>query len=426
MAMPGITIEMPYGRGTIPLDIPASLADKLHFARPQPLEALTDPAQEMLAAVDAPVESAPLSERLQSARKVVVIVNDCTRSTAYPQWLPQLLEFVRSHLAEGAELKLIMACGTHAAPSDDEVRQALGVDDEVVLHDSSDGSSLVEVGVSPRGTAYTVNRLITEAGLIVATGAVGYHYFAGFTGGVKAVFPGLGGFDAVVHNHGLCLDLKERYFADGVAPGNLDGNPVHEDLRGIIPHLPPIFLINVVLVDDRDPARFFAGDVVTAHRSACDFVDGHFQHSVPRKADLILLSAGGHPRDISLYQAHKALKHAEAALSKRARILFFSQCPDGMGHPQFEQWRKLDFAATVSLLRQRYLPIGHIALSLRTLYKRFGLNLISELDAATAEEWGFTPVPPDKASLKAAWMLARARRPVVVTHGSSMLLSAGQ
>jgi len=140
---------MPYGRGTIPLDIPASLADKLHFARPEPLEALADPAQEMLAAVDAPVESAPLSERLQSARKVAVIVSDCTRSTAYPEWLPRLLEFARSHLAAGAELTLIMACGTHAAPSGDEVRQALGVDEEVALHDSRDGGSLVEVGVSP-------------------------------------------------------------------------------------------------------------------------------------------------------------------------------------------------------------------------------------------------------------------------------------
>lgn len=417
---------MPYGRGTIPLDIPASLADKLHFARPQPLKALADPAGEMLAAIDAPIESAPLSERLQSTRKVAVIVSDCTRSTAYPQWLPRLLEFMRSHLPAGAELRLVMACGTHTAPSNNEVRRTLGVEEEVVLHDSHDGGSLVEVGVSPSGTAYTVNRLITEADLIVATGAVGYHYFAGFTGGVKAVFPGLGGFDAVVHNHGLCLDRKKGCFAEGVAPGNLDGNPVHEDLHGILPHLPPIFMVNVVLANDKVPAHFVAGDVVTAHRAACDFVDTRFRHSVPRKADLILLSAGGHPRDMSLYQAHKALKHAEAALCRRARILFFAQCPDGMGHPQFEQWRELGYAATVSLLKQRYLPIGHIALSLRTLYKRFGLNLVSELDAATAEEWGFTPVPPEKATLKAAWMLARADSPVVVTHGSSVLLSAGQ
>jgi len=417
---------MPYGRGTIPLDMPASLADKLHFARPQPLEALADPAREMLTALDAPIESAPLSERLQSARKVVVIVSDCTRSTAYPQWLPQLLEFLRKHLSAGAELTLVMACGTHAAPSDEEVPETLGIDQRVELHDSHDEAVLVEVGESPRGTVYTVNRLITEADLIVATGAIGYHYFAGFTGGVKALFPGLGGFDAVVHNHGLCLDLDKGRFAEGVAPGVLDGNPVHEDLLSILPHLPPVFLVNVVLANDKVPAHFVAGDVIKAHRAACGFVDAHFRCEVPRKADLILLSAGGHPRDVSLYQAHKALKHAEAALSRRARILLFAECPDGMGHPQFEQWREFGHAATVSLLKQRYLPIGHIALSLRTLYKRFNLNLVSELDPDTAGEWGFTPVPPEKAALKAAWMLARARNPVVVTHGSSVLLSAGQ
>ena len=243
---------------------------------------------------------------------------------------------------------------------------------------------------------------------------------------MKGLFPGLGGFDAVVHNHGLCVDPKGGRFAQGVAPGVLDGNPVHEDLRGILPHLPSIFLVNVVLANDKVPAHFAAGDIVKAHRAACAFVDAHFRCEVPRAADLILLSAGGHPRDISLYQAHKALKHSEAALRRRARILFFAQCPDGMGHPQFEQWRGLGYAATVSQLKQRYLPIGHIALSLRTLYKRFGLNLVSELDAETAEEWGFTPVPPAKASIKASWMLARAKNPVVVTHGSSVLLSAGQ
>jgi nickel-dependent lactate racemase len=417
---------MPYGEGTVTLDIPAPLAEKLHFARPEPLDALDDPAREMLAAVEAPVESPPLSERLRAARSVLVVVSDHTRSCAYPMWLPRLLDFARSHLAEGAVLKLIMACGTHAAPSAEEVRRVLGVDEKVVLHDSRDEKSLVEVGVSSRGTSYVINRLLTEADLILATGAVGYHYFAGFTGGVKALFPGLGGYDAVVHNHGLCLDLEDRYFAEGVAPGNLDGNPVHEDLREIIPHLPPVFLVNVVLAGDKAPAYFVAGDAIKAHRAAGDFVDKHFRCSAPRRADLILLSAGGHPRDISLYQAHKALKHAEAALSRRGRILFFAQCPEGMGHPQFEQWRELDFAATVSLLRQRYLPIGHIALSLRTLYKRFGLNLVSEMDVAEAEEWGFEPVAPDKASLKAAWMLARADSPVVVTHGSSILLSAGQ
>jgi len=424
--MAGDSVAMPWGCGALELGIPAALAGKVFLAQPRPLTPLADPAGAVLAAVASPVGTAPLAQQLRSAPHVLLIVSDPTRSVAYPQWLPALLDFVRRHLPAGAQLTLLMACGTHDAPPSEATRSYLGVNDEVLLHDSRDEASLVHLGVSTRGTPLTVNRLAVECDLIIATGAVGYHYFAGFTGGVKALFPGLAGFASVVANHSLCLDLNQRLFAEGVAPGRLDGNPVHEDFLEVLPHLPPVFLINTVLAEDRHPAYFAAGGITAAHREACRFVDAHFRCELPRPADLLLLSAGGHPRDISLYQAHKALKHAEGALARRARVLFFAHCPEGMGHPYFDHWRELDYGATMALLRRGYQPVGHIALSLRLLAKRFDLNLVSELDAATAEAWGFTPVPPDKAAVKAAWMLARAKSPVVVTHGSSLLLAAGQ
>jgi len=419
-------VSLPYGRGALELRLPASLMPRLRRAGAASVEALPEPLQALEEALLRPVGSPPLPETLRGKKRVVVVVSDLTRSVAYPLWLPWFLDFIRRHSDSGCRVSVLMGGGTHEPPSADEARAFLGIDEEVIFHDSRDDASLISLGVSTRGTPFALNRLAVESDLVIATGAVGYHYFAGFTGGIKAVFPGLGGFDAVVANHGLCLDLATRHFGAGVAPGALDGNPVHEDLREIIPHLPPVFLVNTVLAEDKAPALFVAGGIVAAHRRACDFVDSRFRVAVGAPADLVLLSTGGHPRDISLYQAHKALKHAEGALSRRGRVLFFAQCPEGMGHPSFAGWQPLDYAATVQRLRAGYRPIGHLALSLRILARLYDITLVTELGEETVEAWGFNRVAPEQASDKAAWMMVSADSPLLVKQGASLLLTGGQ
>lgn len=419
-------LDMPYGRGSIPLELPPSVAGGLFIAQPKPLHLLADCATEAISAAEKPIGCAPLSGQLTQADNVLLVVSDPTRCVSYPQWLPALLQHIRTHMRNGATLRIIMATGTHAAPPVDSIAHYLGISDEVIIHDCRDESSLVRFATSTRGTPFVLNKLAAEASLIIATGAVGYHYFAGFTGGVKAVFPGLASFESVIANHGLCLDIPAQRFAEGVAPGALTGNPVQEDFREVLPLLPPVFIINTVLAEDRDPAFFAAGEPIAAHEACCALVDAHFRCELPHEAELLLLSAGGHPRDISLYQAHKALKHAQGGLAHRARILFFAQCPDGMGHPHFEHWCGLSLRETLELLQHGYQPIAHIALSLRTLARKYDITLVTDLSAQIVEQWGMSHVPPEKASLKASWMLAHAQHPVAVAHGSSLLLRALQ
>ncbi len=419
-------LEMPYGRGSIPLEIPQSAASGLFIAQAKPLRPLTDCAAAAIAATEAPVGCAPLSAQLAQADSVLLIVSDPTRCVAYPQWLPALLQHIRANMRASAALRIIMATGTHSAPPVDSIADYLGIRGEVIIHDCRDESSLVRLGTSTHGTPFVLNKLATEASLIIATGAVGYHYFAGFTGGVKAVFPGLAGFDSVIANHGLCLDIPALRFADGVAPGALAGNPVQEDFREVLPLLPPVFIINTVLAEDRDPAFFAAGAPVAAHEACSAFVDAHFRCELPHEPELLLLSAGGNPRDISLYQAHKALKHSQGSLAHRARILFFAQCPNGLGHPHFEHWCALSLRETLEQLQHGYQPIAHIALSLRTLARKYDITMVADLPAQIVEQWGMSHVPPEKASLKASWMLAHTQHPVAVAHGSSLLLRALQ
>jgi nickel-dependent lactate racemase len=414
---------MPFGRGCIPLEIPQS-APQPFIAQARALTPLANPSAAAIAACEAPNGCAPLSVQAVEAANILLVVSDPTRCVAYPQWLPALAKYIRAHMHGNARLRIVMATGTHASPPDGMAGGYLGVDGEVIIHDCRDEAALVSLGTSTRGTPFVLNKLAVEAGLIIATGAVGYHYFAGFTGGVKAVFPGLAGFDSVVANHGLCLDLAAQRFATGVAPGALAGNPVQEDFREVLPLLPPVFVINTVLAEDRDPAFFAAGAPIAAHEACCAFVDAHFRCELPHPAGLLLLSAGGHPRDISLYQAHKALKHAQGGLAEKARILFFAQCPDGMGHPHFEHWCALSLGETLAELRGGYQPIAHIALSLRTLSRDYEITLVSDLPPQIATQWGLEHVTPGNAALAAANMLAHAQHPAAVLHGSSLLLTS--
>jgi nickel-dependent lactate racemase len=418
-------IQMPYGRGFIPLEIPQS-APQPFIAQARALAPLADPSAAAIAACEAPDSGAPLADMLGKSANILLVVSDPTRCVAYPQWLPALVKYIRAHMRDNARLRVVMATGTHASPPEGIASGYLDIDGDVIIHDCRDEAALVSLGTSTRGTPFVINKLAVEADLVIATGAVGYHYFAGFTGGVKAIFPGLAGFASVVANHGLCLDLEAQRFAGGVAPGALAGNPVQEDFREVLPQLPPVFIINTVLAEDRDPAFFAAGAPIAAHEACCTFVDAHFRCKLPHPAGLLLLSAGGHPRDISLYQAHKALKHAQGGLAEKARILFFAQCPDGMGHPHFEHWCALSLGETLAELRGGYQPIAHIALSLRTLSHDFEISLVSDLPPEIATQWGLEHIAPENAALAAANMLAHADHPAVALHGSSLLLTSAR
>jgi len=254
---------------------------------------------------------------------------------------------------------------------------------------------------------------------------VNFHYFSGFTGGIKAIFPGLAGEKSIIHNHGLSLNRELGAFDKGCRPGNLEGNPVYEDFLEVIPKIPRIFSINVILNADNEPGAFFCGDVVEAHRRACEFYSQHFAVGLRERVSRVVLSAGGFPRDVNLYQAHKALKSIEPILLPGAKVLFFAECVEGLGHARFADWLGVTRAEVVERLKVQYEPLSHLVLSLLTITENYEVHLCSSLPASEAKALGFIPEKPASARtlLEEVLRESSADQPLLVQpYGSGVQL----
>src|SRR5262245_6143364 len=183
---------------------------------------------------------------------------------------------------------------------------------------------LVTLGTTSFCNVVKINRRVWEADRIILTGEIIYHLIAGYSGGRKSLVPGVAGVRTTTFNHRMIFDPRCR-------PGLLDGNPAHEDLLEGCRMADPDFLVNVVLNPEGRLVRVVAGHYELAHREGCHTVDEMLRTELNEPYDLIIASAGGHPVDIDLRQAHKGLENACLALKPAGDILFYAECPSGAG-----------------------------------------------------------------------------------------------
>jgi nickel-dependent lactate racemase len=374
-------IELGYGRGGVPFNFDGGRFRVLEAAADD--EAPLSDA-EIGVLIDNPEDSQPLEEIITPGESVLVVVSDATRATASAQVVNIL---VRRLIALGVapyDLRIIFATGIHRAVTAEERRELLTpfiVQRVRTLdHDAFDDAAHVHLGETERGTPIEINRALVEHSHIVLTGAVNFHYFAGFTGGRKSVCPGLASARTIAATHLHALDANGGGRRAGVGAGRLDGNAVHEECERIAAEVAPSFLINTV-VDNRGRAvRLYAGDWRVAHRRACaEYADTHAVR-ITEKRPVVVVSAGGAPSDINLIQAHKALEMASHACAEGGTIILVAECAEGLGRPDFLKWFDADDSrALEARLRERYEVNGQTAWSLLTKAERFRVHLVSTL-----------------------------------------------
>lgn len=343
---------------------------------------LTD--AEVGAAIDDPVDSQPLEDILSPGESVLVVVSDATRATGSAQVVNLL---VRRLIALGVapyDLRIIFATGLHRAVTREEKAELLTpfIVQRVrtLAHDAADESSHVSMGETERGTPIELNRALFDHSHVILTGAVGFHYFAGFTGGRKSVCPGLASRRTIEATHLQALDFERGGRRAGVGTGLLDGNAVHEECERIAAEVAPSFLINTVTDARGRVVRAYAGDWRVAHRLACaEYADSHTV-KIESKRGLTVVSAGGAPHDLNLIQAHKALEMASYACEEGGRIVLVAECADGLGREDFLKWFDAeDSRALEARLRDSYEVNGQTAWSLLTKAERFRVQLVSAL-----------------------------------------------
>lgn len=368
-------------------------------------------------ALESPLGSPRLSELARGAGSVLVVIPDKTRASGAGSYLPPVLAELDSAGISRRNIRLITANGSHPPLSGEELLGIVGrmiMDDySVIQHDSRDESSIVEVGTTRRGTPVGVNRLCVDSDLVVLTGSLSYHYFAGFGGGRKSLFPGLAAYRSMVANHKLTLGPGEG-LDKRCGAGKLAGNPVHEDIMEAFSMLPPPFILNTVVAPGGAIVEAFAGAHAPVFEAACKAVRKWFSAGTEGRADLVVASCGGFPWDINLLQIHKGLRNAALAARDGGAVVLVAECAQGAGSPTLEQglehgsWRQADAAA-----RSSYVLNAHTAVALLEQAARVKIHMVGRArELPCARGWATHHEEPASA-YEAAMDDLRIRAPFV-------------
>jgi nickel-dependent lactate racemase len=375
------TIELSYGRGAINFDYDADRFDVLtaNGATRHPLSDV-----EIGAALEAPIDSPPLEDLIAPGDSVLIVASDATRATGSAQVINLLVRRLIQNGTPPRDIAIIFATGIHRAVRPDEKAELLtpfiAQRIHTIDHDAYDPAQLIQIGVMERGAPVEVNRALKEFAKVILTGAVGFHYFAGFTGGRKSICPGLASARTIEATHMLALDFEHGGRRAGVGTGLLDSNAVNDECERVAAMIDPAFSINAMVDDHGRAERIFAGHWQKAHAQACEnYISGHSLR-IREKRAVVVVSSGGSPYDLNVIQAHKALEMAAHACVEGGTIVFLAECGDGLGRADFLKWfESADSSALETRLQTAYEVNGQTAWALLTKAERFRVHLVTEL-----------------------------------------------
>lgn len=332
-------INLAYGKSGLPIE----LADDLDVTVVEPrfVAALPDPAGALRAALAAPLETPRLADLAHAGSRVGVIFSDITRPTPHQTILPAVLAEL-AHVPR-ENITLFNALGTHRRNTEAELRGMLGdtlVDNyRIVQNNAFDPTTQVCRGVTRRGHEIWLNRELVECDIKILTGFIEPHFFVGFSGGGKAVMPGMAGLRTILGNHDAEM-LRDPRATWGVTVGN----PMWEEVREVALTVGQTFLVNVALNRDKAITGVFAGDPDAAHATGCAFVKETAMVPVRRPYDIVITTNSGYPLDLNLYQAVKGMRAASQVVREGGAIIIAAECWDGI--PEHGLYGELLRAAT--------------------------------------------------------------------------------
>lgn len=346
------------------------------------------------------------------SKSASILVSDITRPAPSHLMLPPLIKRLKD--LGISDLKIVFALGTHRRMTSEEERLLLR-DCTILPHMQHNPKACVSLGETRRKTPVEILETVASSDLIVATGNIEYHYYAGYSGGAKAVLPGVSSEESVIKNHELMRDPLST-------TGRLD-SPVRQDMEDAAGIAGLDFILNAVLNGKKEIVQSVAGDFVSAHRLGAVTVDRMYRRPV-QPAEIVVTCAGGRPKDLNLFQAQKALDNAKNAALPGGSIILVAECCEGLGHPVFERWAREATSAEDCWERfgREYEFGGHKAAFLAKESLEHHLILVSALPVERAEMCFFTPA----ATLEQALELARSRqgrdaRMLVMPHGNLTL-----
>ena len=351
-----------------------------------------------------------------------IVVSDKTRLCGYNSYLPWVVDVLEQSGAKKDDITFYIAYGTHPRQTDEESVNAYGktyYKYTFIHHDCSDTASMTTLGTTKRGTSVTLRKDILQSSLLISFGAISHHYFAGFGGGRKLLFPGLASREAIYHNHSLFLNMKNRKLEPGCQNGILEGNPLAEDLHEIDTVLPPRISIHGILDSHGKVCQLHVGSTYEDFLGACHQHNTYFKSHSDALFDCVIASSGGYPKDINFIQAHKSVHNAASFVNDGGTLIILAECRDGVGTntflPLFKEggWDKV-----FEKLLKKYEGNGGTALAMMAKTQRIRIYMITNFDEETCTLMGIRKIDARQANS----MIQKEKGTVAVIQNASMLV----
>lgn len=386
-----------FGAGTQEAEVPEkNLLGVLH-ANQVELGLTGEP--EVRRALAEPIASPRLREIVRPGEKIAIITSDITRPMPTCKVMPALLDELYAAGVKAEDITLVFALGSHRKHSDEERKRLAGERawKEIACVDS-DPSDCVSLGVTAAGTPVDITRIVAQADRRICLGNIEYHYFAGYSGGAKAIMPGVSTRDAIQSNHSMMIRSE-------ACAGALETNPLRMDIEEAGRICGIDFILNVVLSERKEIIRAVAGHPVKAHRAGCAFLDTLYLKELPHGADIVLVSQGGTPKDLNLYQTQKALDNARHAVNLGGVIVLIGSCKEGLGERVFEEWMTTSPSprAMIERIGRDFQLGGHKAAAIAMTLEKADVYLVSDLEPDFVRSIFLTPQPSVQAALDAAF-----------------------
>ena len=409
-------LEFGFGNGVQEVVVPD---DRLMgILRANEVAAPPSEEEELLRALRNPIGSKTLRELIQPGKKIAIVTSDITRPMPTYKIMPALLDELYAAGANKEDITLVFALGSHRKHTPQEMEKLAGSRawNEIKCIDS-DSKDCIHLGTTSAGTPVDITRAVAEADYRICLGNIEFHYFAGYSGGAKAIMPGVSTRDAIQANHSMMVRQE-------ACAGNLKNNPIRDDIEEAGKICSIDFILNVVLSEQKKILKAVAGDPVLAHREGCKFLDTLYLKELEEPADIILVSQGGAPKDLNLYQTQKALDNAKHAIKEGGIIILIGSCKEGLGEHVFEEWMTMSPSpeSMIERIGHDFQLGGHKAAAIAMILQKAEIYLVSDMEPEFVRSLFLTPMPDVQTALNEARQKLGANAKILaMPYGGSTL-----
>lgn len=410
-----MNFELGYGKSGMPVEIQDD--NFLGIILPNSVNVPAGGRAEVKRSLEQPIGAERLSRIVKQGERVVIVTSDITRPV--PSWdvcSPIIDELALSGVAD-ANITIVFAVGSHRRHTTEEMMRLVGQDIyKRIRCIDSDNTDFVHVGVSRAGTSYDVFSVVANADRVICVGNIEFHYFAGYSGGAKAIMPGVCTRSAIQSNHSMMVEPN-------AVAGILDSNPVREDIDEVGEHQRIDYIVNVVLDEHKKILKSYAGHYIEAHRAGCAFLDYLYKVPITEKADIVVVSVGGYPKDINLYQAQKGLDNAKYAVKDGGVIIVCASCSEGFGESCFERWMKeMMPAKRIEEIKSNFQLGGHKAAAIAMVSQKADIFLVSDLPEELVKSIYLIPCNDTEDALDRAYKkCGKDAKVIIMPYGGSTL-----